>query len=633
MSSNRDRGRGSRRRDDSRASESSRRRYAGQQGDSGRHDRFSHASDSGLDGSDREGVRGSGRRSGRPRVQTDLLHSDLMNERISRYGFLMGGLGLAAVAIASRLADYQLINADRYVREANARRLTSQTLYAKRGTIYDRNGTVLTSSVECKNVYVNPQLIEKKQRKKAIKALVEVLGVDEDEVADLVDSDTTFAYVKRQVDEEDAEILAKKGIAGIEFEHSIKRVYPNGSLAAQLLGIVNVDNVGVSGLEKQYDEILTGVNGSLQRERALDGSFIAGGAYEKVPAQDGMDIVLGIDANIQRVAEEAIAEVVERVGAKNGSVMVSDPTTGEILCACSYPTYDPSDLASTSNDNMNLRMVTDVYEPGSVFKSFVAAAAIEHDGMTADTTMEVPAVVKVGDDNVSDADKRDYRMSMTIREMLRRSSNAGFVLVGEAMGADDFARYVIEDFGFGSSTGIDFPGESLGLIKDRKEYDGASLGSMSFGQSLAVEPVQMVRAMSAIANKGVMTTPHFLKTRAGDEVDWTDGEERVLSAETASAVADMMLTVVDEGTGAGAQVAGYEISGKTGTAERAVEGTAGYQEGNYMSSFMGFASTHDARCMCYITLDGTMAGSDAATPVFKTIIETALPALGIKPTR
>ena len=582
-------------------------------------------------GSDRK--RRGGATRGRGRVQTDLLHSNLANEPISRQGVLMAGLGLAGMLVAARLADFQLINADRYQSEANARRLSSQKLYAKRGTIYDRNGTVLASSVECKNVYINPQLIEKGKRKKAISALVEVLGVDKDFVSDLLDLDTTFAYVKRQVDDADAEILAKKNIAGIEFEPSIKRVYPNGSLASQVLGIVNVDNVGVSGLEKQYNDILTGVDGSLVRERALDGTFIAGGAYKKVPAEDGMDIVLGIDANIQRVAEDALAEVVERVGAKNGSVMVTDPTTGEIVCACSYPTYDPTDLASASNADLNLRMVTDVYEPGSVFKSFVAAAAIEHAGMTPDSAMDVPAVVMVGSDQVRDADKRDYGLNMTLREMMRRSSNTGFVLVGEKLGAKGFDEHVIKDFGFGASTGIDFPGESLGIIKDRDEYDGASLGSMSFGQSLAVEPVQMVRAMSAIANKGVMTTPHFLKTRAGQEVDWTDGEERVISSETAAAVADMMLTVVDEGTGSSAQILGYEVSGKTGTAERAVEGSAGYQEGTFMASFLGFASSRDPRAMCYVTLDGTAAGSEAAAPVFRTIMETALPTLGIKPTR
>lgn len=591
------------------------------------------------DGSPR-GESGRGRGAGERRARTDrapggrgdLLHGNLMQESISRHGLLAGGFLFASSVIVARLADFQLFNADRYRDEADSRRLSSQTLYAKRGTIYDRNGTVLVSSVECKNVYVNPTLIKKKQRRRAIDAIVDVLGMDGDVVEGLIDSEGTFAYIKRQVDEEDAELLAKEGIAGIEFEPSIKRVYPNGSLASQVLGIVNVDNVGVSGLEKQYDDVLTGVNGSLMCERARDGSFIAGGAYKKVPAEDGMDIVLGIDANVQRAAEDAIAEAVEQVGAKYGSIIVSDPKTGEIIAACSYPTYDPMDLASASNADLNLRVVTDVYEPGSVFKTFVAAAAVEHRGLTPDTTFDVPAEIEVGSDIVRDVDKRTVGAAMTLREILRRSSNTGMVLVGEKLGADAFSEHVIGDFQFGKSTGIDFPGESLGIIKKRSEYDGASLGSMSFGQSLAVEPVQMVRAMSAIANKGVMTTPHFLKTRAGEEVDWTDGEERVISESTAASLADMMLTVVDEGTGVDAQVPGYEISGKTGTAERAGE-DGGYEEGNHMASFMGFVSTEDPRVMCYVTLDGTAATSHAATPVFRKVMEEALPALGIKPTR
>lgn len=562
----------------------------------------------------------------------DAPSGRLSTELVSRHGLLAGGFLAASAIVLARLSEIQVFNTDWYREQANARRVSSQTLYAKRGTIYDRNGTVLVSSIECKNVYLNPSLIKKKQRRRAIDALVDVLGMDEDVVEDLVDREGTFVYVKRQVDEEDAELLAKKGIAGIEFEPAIKRVYPNGSLASQVLGVVNVDNEGITGLEKQYNEVLTGVNGSLMRERARDGSFIAGGAYEKVPAQDGMDIVLGIDANVQRVAEDAIAEAVERVGATYGSIIVTDPTTGEIIAACSYPTYDPTDLASASNASMNLRVVTDVYEPGSVFKTFVSAAAIEHKGLTPNTTFDVPAEVLVGSDIVRDVDKRGAAMTMSLREILRRSSNTGMVLVGEKLGADAFSEYVIDGFQFGKSTGIDFPGESLGIIKKRSEYDGASLGSMSFGQSLAVEPVQMVRAMSAIANKGVMTTPHFLKTRAGEEVDWTDGEHRVLSEETAASVADMMLTVVDEGTGMDAQMPGYEVSGKTGTAERAGK-DGGYEEGNNMASFMGFVSTKDPRVLCYVTLDGTPAMSYAATPVFRKVMEEALPALGIKPTR
>ena len=589
----------------------------------------------GRSGRGREGdprdPRGSSRRD-RSRPQTDLLHSDLAHEPISRHAFIMGAFGVAAIAGVARLADYQLFNADRYRAEADARRLSSQILYAKRGAIYDRNGNVLVQSVECSNVYVNPMLIDKKQRKKVVRALVDALGVEEDDVAAIVKKETTFAYVKRQVDQDDADALMKKNLPGVELEPSIKRVYPYGNLASQVLGVVNIDNVGMTGLEKQYDEVLTGTNGSLVRERALDGSFIAGGAYKKVPAQDGMDIVLALDVNIQRVAEDALAAAVESSGAKYGSVIVTDPATGEILACCSNPTYDPTDLANASNADLNLRVVTDAYEPGSVFKTFVASAALETGAITQNTKLQVPSTIKVGDDTVSDVDKRSFAMTMDIREILRRSSNVGMVMVGEKLGADNMAAY-IKKFGFGSATGIDFPGESLGIIKDRDEYDGASVGSMSFGQSIAVAPIEMVRAMSAIAHDGVMTTPHFLKTRAGEEVDWADGEQRALSVDVAAQLRDLMRTVVDEGTGEGAQIAGYEISGKTGTAERAGEGGGGYQKGNNMASFMGFVSTDDPRVLCYVTLDGTPQQSYAATPVFKTVMETALPALGIKPTR
>ena len=617
---------------DSRGSGRGRDGYSGRDGRTGRDGREGRPGRAGYDEGDaRTRVRTSSRRD-RTRPQTDLLHSDLAHEPISRHALIMGAFGLAAIAGIARLADYQLFNADRYRKEADARRLSGQTLYAKRGAIYDRNGNVLVQSVECSNVYVNPTLIEKKQRRKVVSALVDALGVDEDDVTAIVKKKTTFAYIRRQVDQDDADALMEKNLPGVEFEPAIKRVYPYGNVASQVLGVVNIDNVGMTGLEHQYDEVLTGKDGSLVRERALDGSFIAGGAYKKVPAQDGMDIVLSLDVNIQRAAEDALAAGVENSGAKYGSVIVTDPSTGEILACCSNPTYDPTDLTNASNADLNLRVVTDAYEPGSVFKTFVSAAALETGTITQDTQFQVPATIKVGDDTVGDADKRDYGMTMNVREILRRSSNVGMVMVGEKLGADNLAEY-IKKFGFGVATGIDFPGESLGIIKDRDEYDGASLGAMSFGQSLAVAPIEMVRAMSAIAHEGIMTTPHFLKTRAGEEVDWTDGEERAISADVAAQLRDLMRTVVDEGTGSDAQIPGYEISGKTGTAERASEGGGGYQAGNNMASFMGFVSTNDPRVLCYVTLDGTPADSHAAQPVFVATMQAALDALGIEPTR
>lgn len=581
----------------------------------------------------RAGRTGSGRGgSGRP--PRDMSPHTLLDDTseqglVTRRHVMLGCMGAALGLSAFKLFDYQIANASTYRQRADDRRLSSQTLFAKRGTIYDRNGNVLTSSVECQNVYVNPQLIE--DADEAVDLLVEILGIDEKWCREQVTSDTTFVYIQRQVNQEDADLIAERGLAGIEFEQTMKRVYPYGNLASQVLGVVNVDNVGLSGLEVYYDEDLTGTNGSIVRERGRDGSYIAGGAYEKVSAQDGTDLVLTLDVNIQTAAEKAIADAVKRAGAENGSMIVMDPTNGEILAACSSPTYDPTDLANTSAADMNLRLVTDAYEPGSVFKTVVSSMAIDLGIMTPDTTLTVPAEVLAGDDWVNDVDDRDYTMNMSLREILRRSSNAGMVLVGEQIGADNFAEY-LDRYGFGEPVGIDFPGESTGIVRDRDEYDGSTVASMSFGQGIALPPIAVARAVAAIANDGVACTPHFLKSRHGEDVDWSDGEKRIIEADTANDVTSMMVTVVDEGTGSGGAIDGYDVAGKTGTAERADE-SGGYQAGRYMASFMAFAPADDPKLLVYATLDNTPYLSYMASPAVKETMEQALDILGIKPTR
>ena len=571
---------------------------------------------------------GSSFRASAPRRQPplDLLHADTEHELVSRHAVVTGLFGLCGLAAVGSLADYQLINRDTYVSEADSRRVLSQTLYAKRGTIYDRNGNVLTSSVECCNVAVRPNLIDEDEVDGVVAALVEVLGVDEDEAREKATRDATWVYVQRQVDSDDCEELEAYGYSGIEFEQCTKRVYPYGSLAAQVLGVVSVDGEGSCGLERYYDDILTGTDGYLVRERAQDGSYVAGGAYEKVAAEDGTDLVLTIDATIQQAAEDACKQGVEDAAAERGSIFVTDPTTGEILAACSYPTYDPTDRSDTTYDDMVLRGVVDSYEPGSVFKTFVCGAAIEEGVVTPDTSFYVPATIQVGDDEVGDSDDRSYAMTMTVREILRRSSNVGMVMVGRQLGSELMAQYV-EAYGFGSSSGIDYPDESSGIVKDLDEYDGATLGSMSFGQAISVPSVQMLRAMHGIANGGVMTTPHLVQSEGGEQLDWSAGDTQVISADSAAQVADMMLTVVEEGTGKSAQIEGFEISGKTGTAQMA--GSSGYEENSYMSSFIGFVSTTDPRALCYVTLVGTSQLSSAALTPFKSVMETAISVLGI----
>ncbi len=547
----------------------------------------------------------------------------------TRRTVVKGLLGLGMGLGVFKLAQHQIFYRDVNMTRLEGRRLLTPTLYAKRGTLYDRNGNVLAASEECMNIALNTKQITDADA--VVDALVDHLGVERSYAREKVGEDTTWTYVKMKVDTEVAEALLDEGLAGVEYEHAMKRVYPYGTLASQVLGVVGSDNVGISGLELQYEDELQGENGWMVRERAADGTYIAGGAYEKQDARDGSDLVLTLDINIQRAAEDALPEAVASSGANYGSVIVTDPATGDILAACSYPTYDPADLSTARTEDMNLRVVTDAYEPGSVFKALVCGMAIDLGLVDTETTFTVPAVVMAGDDEVTDVDDRDYTMTMTVREIMRRSSNTGMILVGEKVGADRFAEYV-SDYGIGEKSGVDFPGENTGIVKERDEYDGASVAAMSFGQSVSVCPVELVRAVSAIANKGVMTTPHFLKSRHGEEEDWTAGQRRVLDEQTAEKVADMMLTVVDEGTGALGQVEGYEVSGKTGTAQRASE-EGGYQENSYMASFMGFAPTSAPKAQVYVTLDGTAYNSSVAAGPFSTVMEAALDALGVKPTR
>ncbi len=555
----------------------------------------------------------------------------MSREPISRRVLLQGALGLGLAGGVFKLAQHQIFYHDINMERIEARRTTRPVLYAKRGTLYDRNGNILATSEDCTNIALNTKNITKKNRKKVVNALVKYLGVDREYAQEKVEQDTSWTYVARKVDQEVADELMETGLAGIEYEPAMRRVYPYGSLASQVLGVVNTDNVGTTGLEYQYDEALQGENGWIVRERARDGSYIAGGAYQKQDAQDGEDIVLTLDINIQEAAEEALAKAISDSGAHYGSVIVTVPSTGEILAACSCPTYDQANLSEARTEDMNLRVVTDAYEPGSVFKALVCGMAIDLDLVDTETEFTVPAQVLAGSDYVTDVDGRDYTMDMTVREIMRRSSNTGMILVGSEVGADNFAKY-LDKYELGKKSGVDFPGENTGIVRSRDEYDGASVAAMSFGQSIAVSPIEMVRAISAMANGGVMTTPHFAMARAGEKLDWSDGDKRVVSEETASKVADMMLTVVDEGTGEGGQVPGYEVSGKTGTAQRASE-SGGYQEGSYMASFMGFAPTRDPQVQAYVTLDGTPHHPEAAAVPFASVMKTALNVLGVKPTR
>lgn len=538
-------------------------------------------------------------------------------------------LGIMGV-LAARLAWLQVIDAPNLAAGARAQTSNKVTLQAKRGTIYDRNGNALAVSVECKTIYANPREISDPSGVSNV--LVDVLGGEKSDYMDLLTQDTTFIYISRQVDQEVADELSDRlsagELTGVYFLPDMKRVYPYGNVGAQIIGFVGVDGAGLSGLELYYDDVLTGVDGEMLFETGRDGTPVAGGASEVTEAVDGTDLVLGLDVDLQESAERIIEEAVETYSATSGSIMLTDPRTGEIIAACSTPLADLSNL--TDYEALNLKLVSSTREPGSIFKVITTSIGIENGLFDKDTVYYVPARVLVGSDYVTDVDYRSYDMEMTVTEMMRRSSNTAMAMLAQdVIGADAFSEGIAR-FGIGKKTGIDFPGEVEGLVRQPEDYDGATLGSMGFGQGLAFPMVQIVRAYGAVANGGTLLTPHFVTHRGEEKVTWPEGDT-IISEDTRAQEIEMMRVVMTEGTGTNAQVEGYDFAGKTGTGEQAAE-TGGYLANSFVSSVCGFANADDPQILVYVGLDGTPYHSSESTAhAFHDIAQQACTVLGVQP--
>ena len=539
---------------------------------------------------------------------------------------------MALLAVALRLVWLQVIKAPEYSGAARYNRMDELTIHARRGTIYDRNGNVLAISVDAKTVYCNPTEITDPSAVTTL--LVQHLGGERGDYLPLLIEDETFVYLKRAADVNKAEALKtaleEAKLPGVYFLDDTKRDYPYGNVAGQVLGIVGVDGDGLSGLEYYYDDILRGEDGVMMMETGIGGTPIAGATSIVRDAKNGTDIVTSLDIDVQMVSEEKITEAVERFQAESGSVMVTDPKTGEILAACSTPLLPVSDFSQMEEGSESLKPVNASYEPGSIFKILTSAIGIENELVTPWTTYVVPAWVEVGDDWVGDDDGRDYTMTMSLTEMMRRSSNAGLATVAqESIGAQLFSEGVAA-FGIGKETGIDYPGEGPGIVRTLEEYDGSTTGSMAFGQGLAIPAVQMVRAVGIVANGGIPNTPHFACFLNGERVEWPQGEQ-VISQETCDQVTQMMRVVVDEGTGYQADIEGYDVAGKTGTGEQADE-DGGYRDDAFVSSFVGFAPASDPEVLVYVGLNNTpYLASGSAAPTFSSIMSEALNDMGIPP--
>ncbi len=554
---------------------------------------------------------------------------------------LLAVVGVLFAIVALRLIFLQVVDAGRLAALAEDRRTNVSVIKAKRGTIYDRNGNVLAISVDCKDIVCDPTVVcytDDAKREGAADAIAsilsEVLGGDAATYKEaLTRSNTRYAYLSQRVDEDLADEVATRlteaSLGGVYYENNTKRVYPYGTTGAQILGYVNQQGTALSGLEYYYDELLSGEDGQRVYEASGSGTPIAGGVSDTIAARDGTDIVISLDIDLQYESEQIIIEAAKTYEAESGSVMVTNPRTGEVYAAASTPLPDFSNITDASS--LNLKLVTDSFEPGSVFKVLTTSIGIENGLLSKDTTFYIPAEILVGDSYVTDDDGRDYGMDMSVEYAMAQSSNTAMAYyVQDVIGPQLFAEGV-EKFGIGQKTGIDFPGEAAGIVRSYGDYDGSTAGSMAFGQGLAIPLVQIVRAYGAVANRGIPTTPHFLVSKAGEEVEWAQGE-RIVSEATCEEDIEMMRSVMTEGSGVNGQVEGYDIAGKTGTGEQAEDDGSGYKEAHYVASLCGFANASDPDVLVYVGLNGVpyLAASSAAN-VFHDVMQQSVTILGVAP--
>lgn len=549
-----------------------------------------------------------------------------------RFTFLLAFFIILLALIGVRLTWLQVARAHDYTEQASNQRMRDIEVPARRGTIYDREGEPLAKSVAASTVYAAPNTIEDKAG--TAKAIASVIGGDETEYLDKLNRDNGFVYIARKIDIDRAKQLEALKLPGIGFLDDSRRMYPSGELACQTLGFVGVDGEGLAGIEKRYDSILAGKPGVLLGERDPYGRPIPGGVQKNVDAVDGQDIVLTIDKDIQYHAQLELAKAVKKWAAKSGSVIVMNPRNGEIYAMASTPGFNPNDYSKAKADAFRNKPVSDAYEPGSTIKSLTAAAVIDKGLFKPSSTLQLPPVLHVAGRTIHESHPRGA-VKWSLTKIVTESSNVGAVKVGMKLGKQGLYDY-FSRFGLTEATGVDYPGEARGWLPAPSLWSDTSIANIPFGQGVSATPLQLCRAIGAIANDGVLTTPHFLLDVPQDEAaNRTWPSKRAITSKAASETTGMLMHVVSEGTGTEAAVPGYSVAGKTGTAQVALPNGRGYASGTYIGSFIGYLPADDPQLLICVKLDqprNAIYGGVVAAPVFRKLAEFSVAHLKIPPT-
>jgi cell division protein FtsI (penicillin-binding protein 3) len=537
---------------------------------------------------------------------------------------LFAVMALSLSALAVRLVLLQVRDGATYEALAMEQRVRRIALPAERGTIYDRSMHELALSLPAKAIFADPALVQDPAGTTA--RLAEILDVRPADLRRSLTAESRFEYLARAVDLAVANRVDRLDLPGIGFIDEPKRTYPGGGLAAQVLGFVGVDGAGLAGLELQWDGVLAGRAGRMLVEQDPDGLSIPQGRLEVEEPRRGRDLVLTIDKDLQYFTERALAGAVEQNGALGGTVIVLEPSTGDVLAMATNPAFDANAFPDAPAFVTRNRGVTDVYEPGSVNKVITASAALEEGVMGIRERLWVPPRYQVGDKVFTEAHPRPA-MSMTLTDIISQSSNIGTIMTAQRLGSERLDDY-LRDFGFGVETGIRFPGESDGILMPEEEWWTTSMGTIPIGQGIAVTPLQMASVYATVANDGVRLAPRLVRgTVEGDDVRERDPlvSERVVSTRTARLVTRMLADAVASGTGQEAQIPGYWVAGKTGTARKPLQDALGYSE-EYVASFIGFAPARDPAVVVAAIIDepDTVYGGVAAAPLFREVAEFAL---------
>ena len=509
--------------------------------------------------------------------------------------------------------------------------MVSVELEPRRGTIFDRNMQVLAVNLNADSVYANARQITDKKR--TAKLLAETLGLNESMVLERISRDKAFVWIKRKITYEESARLRKLKLKGIELIKESKRFYPNRSLACHLLGTVNIDNVGLEGLELQYNRYLKGESGWLVSMRDARKKLLQSYQNEFIPPKNGLSLVLTIDEVIQTIAERELEKMCEKYHAKGGSIVVIDPKTGDILALANMPKYDLNEPSKRPQEAIRNRAINDFFEPGSVFKVVTASAVLEEKAAKlTDKFYCENGEYKIGRRTLHDV--HPYG-ELTFQEVIEKSSNIGTVKAASLLGPARMYKYM-KAFGFYEKTGIDLPGEVAGMNRPVSKWSKVSMYAIPMGQEVTVTAIQLALAIAVIADNGYITQPRIVK-----EIVDENGEtvkkfppkivRKVISPETAYRMRNVLMGVVTSGTGKKAKTEEYTTGGKTGTAQKVVGGT--YSHDSFIGSFIGFAPVGKPVLAAAVCIDEPKVvyyGGDVAAPVFRNVIDESLKYMNTK---